>query len=155
MTSNPINPYSSASEPGPSQLLTPSTFASPFTYHPAPNEPVPSHPFLPSGCVSPFAYPSTYSLEGEPSPSSRIACMSPYQSNVQAQNIFMNPHYNQYVPATTPTPSYAPVYSPVKPFTLKLLNGCVLGVIMGFVILMVLCHFHHMMFVFAMKNPER
>ena len=122
--SNTTNLYSSASEPGLSRVLTPSGCASPFTYHPAPvNEPVPSHPFPQSCCASPFVHPSTYSIDGEPGPCSRVACMSPYQSHVQAQNIFMNPYYSQFVPGTTPTPSYAPVHSPVKPFTLKHLNG--------------------------------
>ena len=90
MMSNTTNLYSSASEPGLSRVLTPSGCASPFTYHPAPvNEPVPSHPFPQSCCASPFVYPSTYSIDGEPGPCSRVACMSPYQSHVQAQNIFM------------------------------------------------------------------
>ena len=90
MMSNTTNLYSSANEPGPSHVLTLSACASPFTYHLAPvNEPVPSHPFPQSCCASPFVHPSTYSIDGEPGPCSHVACMSPYQSHVQAQNIFI------------------------------------------------------------------
>ena len=73
---------------GPPQISIPSAPASPFTYHPEPvSEPAPSHPFPPSSCASPFTYPSTYSLKGEPGPCLHIACMSPYQSHVQAQHL--------------------------------------------------------------------
>ena len=46
----------------------------------------------------------------------------PYCTSVEPVH-HRNSYYNQFVPGTTPTPSYAPVHSPVKPFTLKLLNG--------------------------------
>ena len=154
MMSNPTNLYSSASEPSPSNVLTLSACGSLFTYHLAHvNEPVPSHLFPLSGCASPFTHPSMYSLDGEPGPCSCVCCLHvTLPISCSSTEYLHEPYYSQFVPGNTPIPSYAPVYSLVKCFTLKLLNGHI----------KVCAGFHnpdgslpHMIFVFAMKNPER
>ena len=124
MMSNTTNLYSSASEPGPSHVLTseclcitvyvlPSTcqWASPITS-------------LPTELLCLTVRPSIYVLNWWWAWSMLTCCLHvTLPISCSSTEHLHEPLLQPIVPGTTPTPSYAPVHSPVKPFTLKLLNG--------------------------------